>query len=400
MNNKEIWIISHFAGSPAHGMVYRPYYLGKNFSQLNETTRIFASSFSHVRNLNPNVEGFFSEELIDGIIYTWIRNIKYYPSNKILRFSSLALFCISLLILPIWKFEKPKVIVVSSPSIFPIFNGWLWSKIFRCKLIFEVRDLWPESLIQLGNIKRTHPVVILIKLMERFAYKVCDICIAVMPTAHDYFSAEGLNLKKLNIIPNGTEDSELISSELSIELPEGFIVGFAGAVGNANNLDLMIDTAKQIEDNSVQFVIVGHGEEKSRLKEKARILNLKNIHFYDSIPKSEIPALLNQFDLCFISLKYTQLFDYGVSPNKLFDYMLARKPIVYCINSGNSPVLDARCGVEVRENSPKLVSKAILNLKNEGIDKLRELGNNGYDYVIKFHSYDSLSRDYLEKINE
>lgn len=400
MKKTEIWIISHFAGTPSLGMVYRPFYLGKHFYQMGEITRVFASSFSHVRNVNPSIKGLYSNETIEGVKYTWIRNIKYDPSNKPMRLFSLIFFCFSLMMLPLWKFEKPKAIIVSSPSIFPILNGWLWSKLFRCKLIFEVRDIWPESLIQLGNVNRTHPVVILIKLIERFAYKSCDFCVAVMPTAHDYFSEQGLDHEKLKIIPNGIDRFDNLSSDLSLELPEGFIIGFAGAVGNANNLDLMIESANMIKDNNVHFVIVGQGEEKNRLIKKANNLDLVNVHFFDPIPKNEIPALLDRFDLCFISLKYTQLFDYGVSPNKLFDYMLAKKPIVYCISSGNSPVLDAKCGVEVRADSPASVSKAILDLKSEGIEKLRELGNNGFEFVIKYHSYDNLSREYLKIINE
>jgi glycosyltransferase involved in cell wall biosynthesis len=177
------------------------------------------------------------------------------------------------------------------------------------------------------------------------------------------------------------------------------LVGFAGSHGIANALDSLVDAAGLVRDeDAIGFVLVGKGDEKPQLIRKSRGMGLENVLFLEEIEKAMVPSFLESMDVLYIGLRNHPLFRFGVSPNKLFDYMMSGKPIIYAINSGNDPVDDAKCGVSCEPENPAAVVKAIIKIKEMPDESRLAMGEAGCNYVQKHHDYSVLARNYLEAV--
>jgi glycosyltransferase involved in cell wall biosynthesis len=400
--NKNIWIINQYTGSPYHGMNYRSYYLAKEFIKNGHTVTIFSGSFSHLFIHLPKTKGLFTKENIDGIDYIWVKTPKYKSSKSIGRVINMLIFMIVLFFFNIFKIKKPDEIIISSLSLFPVLNAFIWSKIFKIKFIFEVRDIWPLSLIEVGNFSKKHPLVLILGFFEKLGYKKAKYVVSVLPNAKEHMKKNGMSEDKFSFIPNGifidNQEKEELSQEIKNKIPENkFIVGYTGTIGIANALEYLIETAILMKNNmDVYFVIVGNGGVKEKLEKKVFAENLKNIVFIDAIPKKQIQSILELFDICYIGWHNHSLYKFGISANKIFDYMYSKKPILHSISIENDIVEKSNCGITIESENIKAIEEAILKFFNMPKNDLITLGVNGQKYVLDNHTYSSLSKKYEE----
>jgi len=397
---KNVWIINQYTGSPYHGMNYRSYYLGKELLNLGDDVTIFAGSYSHLFSSPPQVKHKFTFEKIDGIRYIWVKTPYYKSAKSIGRMVNMLYFMFSLFFFNTKKLAKPDVIIVSSLSLFPIVNGYLWSKKFKTKLIFEIRDLWPQTLIEVGNVSKWHPLVLFFGVFEKFGYRKADYVVSLLSNAKQYMINRGMREEKFVYIPNGinleeVQNAEPLSQTIVDLLPKDkFVVGYVGTIGTANALDYLLRAAQKLgKFPKIHFVIVGKGSEKERLQAFAKEHHIHNITFIDPIPKRQVQSMLAYFDVCYIGLKNEPLFKYGVSPNKLFDYMYSAKPILYAIDSGEHNIVkEAQCGVSVPPEDADSLVEGILELLNLTEEQRADMGISGRSYVIEKHSYTKLAK--------
>ena len=394
-------MICQYAGSKYHGMGYRQYYLAKEFIKNGYTVYIISGSFSHLYTNPPEIRKRFTQENIDGINYIWVKLPRYKKSKSFGRALSMFIFMLQLVCLKTMDLPRPDTIIFSSPSPFPIFIVSRWAKMYDAKLIFEVRDIWPLTLIELGNFSKYHPFVMFMQFVENFAYKKADNVVSVLPKAKNHMISHGMREDKFHYIPNGisfdeTENPEPLEKKTLYMLPEQkFIVGYAGTLGIANALDYFIEAARILQDDrAILFVLVGDGGEKEKLVSMTD--GLSNVLFLDAVAKSQIPNVLKFFDVCFISLKKEKLFRFGVSPNKLFDYMIAGKPILFAVDSGNDPVREANCGISVKAENAQAIVDGVLRFFTMSKNERKTLGENGKQYVIKNHTYEGLAKKYIK----
>ena len=212
LKNKNIWIINQYAGSSNHGMTFRSYFLAKEFIKRHRVT-IFSASFSHVMSNPPSVSKTYTEENINGVEYLWLKVPVYKQSKSLSRLISMFIFLYRLFFLNVKKRDTPDVIIVSSTSPLPIWKAYFWAKRFNAKLIFEVRDIWPLSIMELGGFKKTNPFVVLLQITENFAYKVSDYVVSVLPKAFEHMKHHGLDLPRFKYIPNGIEIKTMIKTD-------------------------------------------------------------------------------------------------------------------------------------------------------------------------------------------
>ena len=400
---KHITIINQYIGSPYHGMEYRHYYIAKNLIANGYKVTLISGSYSHLFSKLPKVTKSFTRENIDGIEYIWIKIPKYKSSKSIGRIWNMLYFSWKLNFL---KVLKPSHVIISSPSLFPIKYGYKLAKRFNTKLLFEVRDIWPLTLVELSNINDRHPLIQFMKYYEKFAYKKSYKTISLLPTAKEYFIANGMCSKKFVYLPNGIETgfekSFILPQDIVDKIPRNkFIIAYSGTVGIANNLDYLIDVASLLDNNTdIFFIILGQGGEKKRLEYRVKELKLNNFLFLEPITKEQVGVFLKLIDVAFISLLPEKIFRFGVSPNKVFDYMYAKKPIIWAIEAGNHLVAEAKCGMSVPLENPEKLKESILELQGLSSEILKKLGENGYNFVIKNHSYRELSKKLIRIIEE
>lgn len=399
-------VINHNAGRPDLGYMFRPYYLAKEWIRLGHSVTIVGSTFSHVRKgiTRPG------EELYDGIQYLWIRSRKY-NGNGFGRLTGMIQF-----ISKIWirakslsaRF-KPDIVIASSTYPLDIFPARRIARYSGAKLCFELHDLWPLSPMELGGYSKRHPFILVMQMAEDYYCRHADRVVSIIPLAKNYLIGRGLDGHKFFHVPNGVapeewEDSETLLPELEAKIDTirsryGFLIAYAGAHGIANALNTLLLAAQKLSGKDVGMVLVGGGPEKEGLIKQSQALALSNVFFFDTVPKKQIPALLGQFDALYIGLQRESLFRFGISPNKIFDYMMAGKPIIQAIDAGNNLVEEANCGIYAEAENVDAVAEAILNLKLLSPDARHNLGQNGKEYVIKNHTYEVLAKKFLEAVS-
>lgn len=399
---KHITIINQYIGSPYHGMEYRHYYLAKNLIKQGYRVTLVSGSYSHLFSAPPTVNQTFTKEIIDGIEYIWVKVPKYKSSKSIGRIWNMFYFAWKLKLIKV----EPSHILVSSPSLFPVKFAAKLAKKFKTKMIFEVRDIWPLTLVELSSLSRQNPLVKLMGHYERFAYQNADKVISLLPKASAYFEQSGMAKEKFVYLPNGIacgdHKAEPLLQEIEAMIPKDkFIIAYSGTVGIANNLDYLIDGAILLREyDDIHFMILGHGGEKQRLENRSGREGLNNITFLDAVKKNQVASFLNKVDVAFISLVPEKLFRFGVSPNKVFEYMYAKKPIIWAIEAGNNLVEEAQCGISVPLDDITSLGKSILKLKKLSKAELEELGQNGYNFVNAHHNYSVLAKKLVDIIEE
>ncbi|MEX0447498.1 glycosyltransferase family 4 protein [Xenorhabdus sp. SGI246] len=404
-----ILYINHYAGTPDYGMEFRPYYLAKEWSRNGHKTTILASSFSHVRSKQPDVKNKIKEENIDGIHYIWYPTNKY-KGNGILRLVNIFSFLLKVIQSnkKIINKIKPDVIIASSTYPLDIWVAKYLAKKHKAKLIFEIHDLWPLSPIELGGMSSKHPFMVLCQYAENSAYKYSDAVISMLPNVHQHVIDHGLDIKKLHIIPNGIVCSDWengsydkipnnISSKIQNIKKKGCtIVGYAGSHGVPNALNTLIEAASLLKEKPFHFILVGSGLEKNNLIKYSELLNLENITFFEPITKKQMPDLLSLFDISYIGAHKTPIYRFGVSPNKLMDYMMAGNVILSSINAGNDPIAEAACGLTVETESSKAIADGLIKLSECPLEERQKMGKNGRNYVLKNHTYSVLADNFLQ----
>lgn len=389
MKNKNIWIINEYAGSQYHGMEFRHYYLSKELVKSGNKVTIISSSYSHMFKQLPDQ----SRENIDGVDYLWLKTFDYGNSHDKRRVLKWFLFTFKCFFLP-FMLKKPDVIIVSPMAPFPIFPAWILSKIYRAKLIYEVKDIWPLSIIELGGHSPSHPLIRLMRWCERLALSKSDVIVSNLQNYGEHIKDLCID-RNFEWISNGVDIDELsqiepLPKEIQMQLlKDKFIVGYTGTIGVANAMDSFLESSKYIDNDKIVFVVVGGGQEKERLMKLYE--NFKNIIFIDSIAKKQVQTMLSLFDVCFLGWNREKLYKYGTSANKIFDYMYSSRPILNAFSGGGDIVQIANCGVSVEAENPQAIADGIMRLYDMDVSERERLGSNGKSYVMEHFRYDNLA---------
>ncbi len=408
-------MLNHYATPPDTPGGTRHYDFARELVKYGHPVTIFAAGFSHRTKKEERLEGKqnYRRENIDGVEFIWIKTSPYYKGNDWRRVVNMLSYSFRVIPLGARLKESPDVILASSPHPFTGLAGYVLAKIKRARFIFEVRDLWPQTFVEIGGYSDKSLVVKLLRALEKLLYRRANRIVVLAPKASDYITRLGIPSSKIVYIPNGV-NPELFSSP-SAKLPDELeeiisglkskgklLVGYTGAHGIANALDTIIEAAKLLQDeggvDKIHFLLVGDGLEKERLVGKAERWGLNNVGFYQSIPKYAMPTLLRAIDIAVISGKKSDLYKYGTSLNKLFDYMICAKPVLWGTNSVNNPVAEANCGMTVSPEDAEEMAKAIMELCDLSDKERGDMSMRGYEYVMKYHSVPVLAGRLLEAI--
>ncbi|MCV2354541.1 glycosyltransferase family 4 protein [Paucibacter sp. B2R-40] len=403
----KILLINHYAGSPQHGMEFRPFYLAREWLRAGHQVLILAASNSHVRSRQPQAGG----QTIDGISYVWY-STPAYAGNGLGRVRNIWSFCRQ-----VWNDAealaeafKPDVVIASSTYPMDIWPARRVARLAKAKLVYEVHDLWPLSPIELSGMSPRHPFALLCQKAENDAYRDADAVISMLPKVHEHMSAHGLDLRKLSVVPNGiTLDEwqgppEALQPELAAHLAVlrasgRLVLGYAGSHGLPNALDILLDAAKLLgatpEGKKIAIVMVGGGHEKARLTERVRSEGLSNVSLFEPIPKGQIPALLSLFDIAYIGWQRTPIYRFGIAPNKLMDYMMAGCAVLHSVEAGNDPVAESSAGLTVAPEDAAAVVRGALQLAALGAEERAAMGARGRAFVLAHHSYPVLAAKFI-----
>ncbi len=409
-----ILYLNHYAGSPALGMEYRPYYLAREWVRLGHRVQMLAADFSHVRARQPEA----GDALIDGIAYRWYATPPY-QGNGLGRVKNIWAF-----LRQVWadtprivQAFKPDVVIASSTYPMDIWVARRLARQARAKLVFEVHDLWPLSPIELSGMSRRHPFIVMCQVAEDTAYRDADVVVSMLPKVHGYMASRGLDLKKLHVVPNGIALDEWLDERegdppplepavaAALQQARGSgatVVGYAGSMGLPNALDTLLDAAALLKANPqarpLRFVLVGSGHEQVRLAQRVAAEGLTNVQFLPPIPKAQVARFLAGVDIAYIGWQRVPIYRFGIAPNKLMDYLMARCPVLHSVEAGNDPVAEAGAGLTVPPESASAVAEGLLKLAATPADERRAMGERGRAFVLANHTYPVLAQRFLDAV--
>ncbi|MDF3048217.1 MAG: WblI protein [Candidatus Midichloriaceae bacterium] len=382
------------------GMEFRPYYLAREWLKIGHKPLVIAATYSHVRKIQPKSSG---HQQIDGVDHLWLKTNKY-TGNGIMRFISMILFMLQLIVrAPALAMQKPDVVIASSTYPLDIFPAFLIAKFSGAKLVFEIHDLWPLSPIELGGMSKWHPFILVMRFAEWFAYKMSDKIVSILPCTFSHVALDGVKKENFLHIPNGiclgdekksldTKDNTTLSLIKNLKGQGRMVIAYTGALGVANALDNLVQAALRVMNLPVTFLIVGDGPEKENLKKSAP----SNVIFIDKMSKDEISVILKHVDFAYMGLQKTELFKFGISPNKLYDYMFAGAPIISAIESGQDLVDEVKCGISIAAENPEALAKAIEEAIHLSKKERSKMGRRAKEYVIANHDYKVLAQRFVD----
>lgn len=400
-----IWYVAHYAGGPSVGRHSRGWSLAQNWQKSGARVTVILANRHHMLDGDQTA----GTKTVQGVDYHFLLTPAY-RNNGLMRIFNMFAFIASFRIKQrelIRLHGRPDAIIASSPHPFGFLVTHRLARSIGAKSVFEVRDLWHASIIEIMNVSPRHPLVMLIGAIERYAYAKADAVISLLPGTEDYMRARGLKGDRWHYIPNGAVLSTLEGSVQSSVLGQieawrrlgHIIVVYTGALGVPNNLDRLLEAMSELkgQGNSIRLAIVGRGDQENELQKQANDLQLGEVvQFFGQVSRDVARAVQEAADIGFIALKPSPVFQFGVSPNKVFDYMLAGIPIVAAIDADNDIVEQAGCGISIRQPGSGPIAAALHHLSSLSRDARVRMGRNGFDFLRKHHDYAVLAKTYMK----
>jgi glycosyltransferase involved in cell wall biosynthesis len=341
-------------------------------------------------------------ETVDGVrvVRTWLWPLPNRKAHE--RIRNYASFCISAAVSGL-ALPKPEVVIATSPQLLCALSGWWLAWWKRVPFVFEVRDLWPESLAAVGAGSEGTLLHRALGAIAGFLYRRADRIVVVSPAFKDHLMRHwNVPAAKIAIVENGVEtdlfrlDPAATEVRTQLKLDHRFLICYIGTMGNAHGLETLIAAAEELQTAlpNAMFLLIGEGAEKERIVELAARRGLANVQFFGQQPREGIPAYISAADLCLVMLKKTELFK-TVIPTKLLEYMACERPVVVAVDGQARRIVEeAGAGVFVEPENSQALVEAILDLAKDP-EHRRQMGASGREYIVNKFSREKTARDYI-----
>lgn len=394
-----LWV-NHFAVTPSEGGGTRHLELGRQLVRRGWDVAVLASDLDlHTRRYTRRPSGrhrAIIREDHDGVEFRWLWSSEYRRNDWRRGLNWLTFF---------WSVSRagraepaPDIVIGSTPHLFAAFAAYRLARRASVPFVLEVRDLWPESLIAAGG--RRGPLYYLLRRIADHLYARAEAIIVLARGSRDYLAGRGVDEAKIHYVPNGVDPDWFSDNEPSSG--ESFTCVYAGAHGPANGLNAVLDAAELLRNEpGIRFVLVGDGPAKTELLADATRRDLRNVEFRASIPRSSVPELFREADAGLMVLRDSPLFRFGVSPNKLFDYLAARLPVVSNVPGEVADMLRASgAGVQASEAGGAGLARAVLRLRELPESERRRMGRSGREWVEREHGRATLGARLHEQLKQ
>jgi glycosyltransferase involved in cell wall biosynthesis len=397
-----IWYISKYVVPPYAAKVgARGFFLLQEFVRKGHRAILITSDANHLAS-PPVLVGARFFETVDGVDVHWLRTLKYKHAGSWKRILGWFHFEQQLFCMPKAHLPRPDVVIVSSLSPLTILNGLLLRQRYRCRLVFELRDIWPLTLTEVGKVHAWHPFVLLLGWLERLGYERADLIVGTMPNLAEHVREVLGAERNVVCVPQGIDPALLAKpaplppSYAATHIPVGkFIVCYAGSIGANNALETLITCAREMTSRAdIHFMIVGDGYHKDNLQKLAA--DLPNVTFAPRIPKAAVQSLLAHADLLYFATHKSPLLRFGQSLNKVIDYMLAGKPIVASYTGYPSMINEAECGSFIPAGNAGALRQEVERYAAITVEERVAMGQRGRAWLLQNRKYCSLADEYLQ----
>ncbi len=391
--------------------------LSRHWARMGHETTVLTGFPNHPTGVvpedwRPRLRQLRYTENIDGVRVerTWLWPLPNIKAHE--RIRNYASFCVSASITGT-AVRTPDVVIATSPQLLCALAGWWIAFWKRAPFVFEVRDLWPESLAAVGAAREGSPLHRTLSAIARFLYRRADRIVVVSPAFNDHLIRHwNVPPNKIFIVENGVETdlfrpnpaADEVRRQLQLPGLQGedrFLICYIGTMGNAHGLETLIAAAEQLQTAlpSASFLLIGEGAEKEQLVNLASSRGVKNVQFLGQQPRERISLYISASDLCLVMLKKTELFK-TVIPTKLLEYMACERAVIIAVDGLARQIVEgAGAGVFIEpENSQALVN-AIVDLKSRADDR-RQMGVNGRKCILNSYSRERSAERYIQLLEQ
>jgi len=399
---KSIWFINKSSGVETEDEVgSRDFMILKEMAKLGYNCLLFKADYSHIWHSIP-IKSRSQIKEVNGVTVCELRTTVYTKAKSLKRIFSWFDFEWGLFILSKKQFVRPDIIVASSLSLFSVLNGIALKRKFNCRLVFEVRDIWPLTLTEEGGFSKRNPLIKVLAWVEKYGYRKADIIVGTMPNLKDHVEQILGYKKETYCIPMGVHETQayypgtLDPIFKKTYFPDNkIIIGYAGTIGITNALSVLFESARQLKDKeNISFLVVGSGSLKDYFVEKTK--DLRNVVFAPKVPKNMVPLVLSQCSVIYFSTFKSKVWDYGQSLNKMIDYMLSGRPIIGSYSGFPSMINEAECGVFIPAEDAQALKDAILRFADMPSEERDAIGARGREWIIANRRFTKLAYSYLD----
>jgi glycosyltransferase involved in cell wall biosynthesis len=405
-----VWIVNHYADAPDRPSGTRHFDLARRLVSRGHSVTIFASGFNHVTGREERLSGrrLYRSQTFEGVHFVWLKTFAYRGNTWRRQVNMLSYLVVFLLVQT--RFERPAAVVGSTVHPFAALGGWLAARARGARFVFEIRDLWPQTLVDLGALREGSVVERLLRAIEAFLVRRASLVLALQPGVRDYLAARGLPTAHFAYLPNGVDlaafdaqarpsgrEPDRVEVVRAIETVRAmrrdgrFVLGYVGALGRVNDVGVIVRAANLAElraPGRIGLVVIGDGPERPTVEREAS--DRSAVFIGQPVPKRFVPELLVELDATVVHATETPIYRYGISFNKLFEYMAAARPVVFACTSAYDPVAGTGAGIYLRPDDPEALAEAFLELA--GLDQAQRaaMGAAGRTYVEANHNIERL----------
>jgi len=380
-------------------MATRPFEIARRLAELDYEITIFASNFGHytLRPLHPMAPRLWCSESVLGVKFVWLWTLPY-KGNGAARVANMLSFSVVAFFAALFRRQRPDIVVGVTTHPFAGLTGWLLAQVTGARFFYEVTDLWPQTLVDFGRLRERSIATRLLRRIERFLYDRAERIIMLWRDTAEYVRSIGADASKIAWIPHGVEldrYKDLAPYDGVARTP--FTLVFLGGFNSANAIGTMIDAAEyllRIGADGIRLELVGAGIEKRHWMSEVERRGLSNVAFPEPVPKTRIVAAMTSADAFIYGLQDVPLYRYGITLNKLQDYLAAGRPIVFYGWSSYDPVREAGAGIAVRAADPVALGDAIVQLTRFSPEERMTMGQNGRQWLLTHHLIPDLARRY------
>ncbi len=406
MSKKVIWLINQYVTRYSDSGGTRHLDFASEWVKKGYEVHIFASGFHYNEHQEKilNKDEFYKIEKINEITVHWIKIVPYVKNNY-KRFISMYSFYRNVLNYISKKnkyISTPDIVIGSSVHLLAVLAAYKISKRYNSKFIVEIRDLWPETLVQLGKISKQHIVYKFFHFLEKFLYKKADYIVTLLDRAHEYISK--YTVCKIECIPNGFNHRRLEDVRCNTYKNEcdNFTVLYLGTIGLADDVKTLLETAKLLKEyKNISIKIIGDGVERNKLIKFKNKNKLNNVLFENPIPKNLVLEELSKVDVVWVGMPNSEkLYKYGLSSNKIYDYMIMRKPVIISTPLKENIITCSKCGLSIPAENSQQLFNSIVQFYQMDKAQLEEYGDAGHDYIMKYFTIEKLNKKWIKIFNE
>lgn len=400
-----IWIIEQHTLPPGYPGGTRHFHIGEELVAQGFDVEVMTSDFhiskrEHLKLCWPRLK---MAESFGELRWTWLW-ASGYQRNNWKRYMNILTFAGTMALTTMFR-RKPDVMIGSSPHLLAAYAAYLMAKLRRVPFYIEIRDLWPQTLIDMGGKSEDSRMVRLLAWLERKLYTNADRVLLLAEEAVDYVVERGAKRENVLWVPNGVELFALDSLPTSSaarekhKIDQGrFVLMYTGAHGAANSLATTVEAARLLDQDApgkFRILLVGDGIEKAKLLEQGA--EIECLEFREAIPKRELRTLLHAADALILTLLDVPVFHYGVSPRKLYDYYAAGKPVIVNVEGQiTREVTDSACGFCAPPENPRALADAMLKMADLSADALSEMGKRSRALAESTYDMQAIARRIAE----